>query len=140
MSPVVRRLAWSHRRALALTLIGVMHMTHALVVVGEAVPDRSEVLLHTWLPLTVRIAGWVGTGLLVLVFAWSRWQWVAASAAVVMPLERAISYGWAWLMWLTPGPPAGMEHAWALAAQWVAYTALIGVIVRWLEVPSDGAR
>ena len=138
MSPVVRRLVWSIRRALALTLIGVMHMTHALVVIGETVPDRSDAILHTWLPLGVRVCGWLGTGLIVAVMAWSRWQWVAASAAVIMSVERAISYAWSWLAWALPGVDGGHPHAWALALQWAAYSALILVIVRWLEAPDGG--
>lgn len=127
----------SHRRAWALTLVGAILVLHAAMMYGETIPDRDAALLHTLLPLEVRIGAWLTTGTLAVSLAWTRWQWVAAAAAILMPIERAISHTWAWLMYLVPGGPSGQGGSWALALQWGAWSALIMCIARWAEVPRE---
>ncbi|MBM9432329.1 hypothetical protein [Flaviflexus equikiangi] len=86
------------------------------------------------IPVHVRAFLWTGCGLVTIIWAWAKhWQWVAVVAAVVMPLERLISYLWSTLHWLIPGPPGGT--AWSLvdAGRWASLVALIVVIAGWVE-------
>ena len=58
-------------------------------------------LLHTYLPIWLRVTLWATTGALALwaaVWQTPRWQAVGFAALVIMPMERALSYLSAWGM------------------------------------------
>ena len=122
------------RRSLALTMIGLFFLLQGLSVLTEAPTPRDLAILHTAIPLEVRAMLWTGTGLVTIIWAWSRhYQWVAAVSAVIMPLERVISYLWSTLQWAIPGPPAGSGWSIVDAGRWAAIVALVIVISGWIE-------
>lgn len=91
-----RRLGY---RGLALTMFGAM-----FIVIGLgtwAHPGYVPELVHTHLPLWLRVGIWAGCGLVGMVTAWfARAQFVGFAALVIPPVERAYSYGYA----LVSGP------------------------------------
>lgn len=122
------------KRSLALTMVGVFFLLQGLSVLTEP-PIASELaVLHAVIPLHVRATLWTMSGLVTIAWAWSRhWQWIAVVAAIVMPLERVISYLWSFAHWVIPGPPGGSMWSLVDAGRWAAMAALIVVIGGWIE-------
>ena len=129
------------RRSLALTMVGVFFLLQGLSVLTEPPIASALAILHAAIPLEVRATLWVGAGLVTIIWAWSRhWQWVAVVAAIVMPIERVISYLWSTLQWVIPGPPAGSIWSIVDAGRWAAMVALIVIIGGWIEWDRAGSE
>ena len=81
-------------RGLALTMFGAMF---AVIGVGVlANPAQVPTLLHTMLPLELRVTLWVAAGVIGLATAWcTRCQIAGFTALFVPPAIRFCSYGWA---------------------------------------------
>lgn len=122
-------------------MVGVFFLLQGLSVLTEP-PIASELaILHAAIPLEVRAMLWAGSGIVTILWAWSRhWQWVAVVAAVIMPIERVISYLWSTLQWAIPGPPAGSGWSIVDAGRWAAMVGLIVVIGGWIEWDRAGSE
>jgi len=129
------------KRSLALTMVGVFFILQGVTVGANPLFPPDHAILHETIPVGVRAVLWITTGTITAVWAWMHaWQWVAVVAAVVMPIERTVSYVWSFAHWLIPGPPGG--SAWSIvdAAQWAALVALIVVIGGWIEWDRAGGE
>lgn len=140
-SHVARRIR--HRlgyRGLALTMFGIIYILIGFGVLAN--PMRNPVLLHTHLPVGVRMAIWIGSGLLAILGAVQpglgapHWpgktirppvaQIIGFASLAFGPVERAISYAigmalqptWVWL------------NAFAV---WTLLALLIFLLSRWPE-------
>lgn len=88
---LARRLGY---RGLALTMFGAMFAVIGVGVLGN--PVRDAQLLHTLLPIWVRVGLWTVAGLSGVVTAWrARWQPLGFAALTIPPAERALSFTWA---------------------------------------------
>lgn len=122
------------RRALALTCIGAFFLLQGMQALGSELSNPDWAILYEAIPRPVRAGMWTAAGLATVIWAWSRQrQWVAVVAAVIMPIERIISYLWSALQWFIPGPPGGSLWSLLTAAMWAAMVALILVIAGWVE-------
>ena len=129
------------KRSLALTFIGLSFLFQGLAVLTDPLVPPDHAVLYEMIPVPVRAGLWSVTGAVTLAWAWSRhWQWVAVVAAVVMPLERVISYLWSFAHWLIPGPPGGSVWSLMDAGRWAAVVALIVVIAGWVEWDRAGSE
>lgn len=123
-------------RRYVLACFGIATVAFGFMVPLEA--DRwnpDEAILHLWLPVPVRMALWIITGLAALTIPaiWDRYERVGWAAAIVMPCERAISFGWSTLMWIVPGTPGGTPQAIPAAVIWTCVTAILIRVSTWPE-------
>lgn len=119
---------WSDPRRVGLLVLAVLHVAMAGSIPADVIdPDLS--LLHHWLPGGVRVGLWLTAAALAASGAVSR-RWTTAGyvAAVLMPVERAVSHLWSWLAWLLPGTPPGDRYGWTAAVVWACIAALISVL------------
>ena len=125
-------------RQSALTAMGVFCVARGLAVLGEpTIADISEAILHELLlPIPLRIALWVTCGLVGIVASLGpiRWRPAGFVAVALMPIERAVSYGWSALMWLVPGVPQGDPVSFAFAAFWGALVYVGAVVASMPEI------
>lgn len=130
------------KRSLALTFIGFFLLFQGLRVLEVHVSNPDLAIAHElYIPRMVRVWLWTLSGGLTILFAWSRnWQWVSVSAAVLMPVERVISYAFSFFHWLAPGPPSGSIWSIVDVGRWVTVTALIIVIAGWVEWDRAGGE
>ena len=122
----------SDPRRAALFLLAVIGLGMAATVTDPGWvfnPDRA--ILHESMPIWLRFSLWGSSSLVAMAGAvWPRWQHVGFAAAVLMPVERAVGYSWAWVAYLIPGLPNGDRMGWAHALVWAGYAALIMMIAR----------
>lgn len=129
------------KRSMALACIGVFFLLQGLVVLGTQLGNPDWDVLYGAIPRPIRSGLWAVCGAITLGFAWSRrWQWVSVVAAVVMPIERVISYLWSSIQFFIPGPPAGSLWSLLNAGRWAAIVALIVVIAGWVEWDRAGGE
>ncbi len=126
------------RRGGVLLILGAAWILQGVSIsaLGDRVYSVDAALLHLAIPAPIRVGAWVGTGVLAVLGAtvnrprWERWGYMAL---VVMPLERAASFGWSWVVWLLPPTDNGYERGWVSALTWIVTVLLIIVISGWEE-------
>ena len=126
------------RRRITLALVGVVHaaMTVQLLTGPERLVDPGVAILHELLPTPVRAALWGSMAVIMLITAGhERWEPIGWLAAMVMPLERAVSYGWSGLMWLIPGWPPGAAASWGASLLYLGLAGILYVVATWEERP-----
>lgn len=122
MIPTARELL--HRyvgvRAEGMVLVAAIWCLIGLQVVLEPPPNPPPpAVLYYMLPSPVRIALWVGSGMIALALSMSvRWSSWGLAALTVAPLERAFSWLWSWVMYLIPEAPAGDPRGWFNGLIW----------------------
>lgn len=127
------------RRGGVLALLSVLWIGAAAQVIASHEPyDPARAVLHERIPLGWRVGLWVATAVVMLAGAFAGrtrpWaQRVGYGAALVMPAERALGYGWSLFMWAVPGPPPGALASLAGLGQWVVVTAIVYVVAGWDE-------
>ena len=111
-------------RHTALLVFALMHICMGFSVLGQPTQFDSDLAIwHTAIPLEFRVSLWFVAGIVALSGVFSnKLQTAGFVVATLMPTERALSYGWSWLMWAIPGAPQGSPWAlwegfwWALLA------------------------
>lgn len=123
-------------RGLVLLLIGFLWVMTAWTVHQAPVPNTRPPVPHEQIPPIIRELAWLTTGLAGIVFAFfkqgrDRWGFFAL---MIMPAERAFSWGAAIIFHFTsdePYPPLPLSVGQFLI--WLAVSILIYVIARWRE-------
>ena len=125
------------KRGQVLILLGIIWISlgAGLVIAGEP-PHYAQIKLFTWVPLDLRIVGWVGSGSIALACAWRprifHDDQIGYLALYVMPAWRCVAYLYGWLdSWLPLGGGAGYPRGWISAAVWGAITGLIIILSDW---------
>lgn len=151
MSPLDRLTRALGRRGAVLVMLGGLWVLQGI---GIAVSPRTrepgaEFLFHEQLPIWLRFCLWAGTGLIAAWFAFLREppgrDAPGFIALVIMPLERAASFGvgfalWAYhvaserIAWL-PGSdtPIGYPRGLIGTATWLTIAGLIMVVAGWAD-------
>lgn len=132
------------RRGAVLLILGIIWVMQgvAIPVAGDPPTPQDAWLLHTEIPVVLRVALWVATGAVAIVGAtvqrprWERWGYMAL---VLMPLERALSYLWSYIVFAVSWGDIGYGRGWVGASIWAASFVLIVTIAGWREVPA-GAK
>ncbi len=97
-------------------------------------PDRPGAF-HTLLPLWLRVAMWVVPAVLAATVAASeRWSPYGLALLTIGPTVHLVSYLWAWLMDLIPGPPPGDSGGWYRAG---IYAALLALVILLSHIPAS---
>lgn len=132
MRVIYRRLGL---RGEAMVLLGIIWCLIGVgVVLGAAC--ESGGLLHTLVPLPLRIAVWVVSGVFAVWAAFFGRTELALGVLAVAPIVRAVSYLWAWVMWLVPGGPVGVPTGWYAA---LFYFVMIGLVVLAAHIPAGAS-
>jgi len=128
------------RRGAVLLILGVIWLFIGISTIADpyASGGRNLGLFHEALPSWLRATLWIGTALLALSSAWRaagrRDDW-GYMALILMPIVRAMSYLWAWLLNLIPGPPVGDPTGWLGFIVWGTVAVLVFTISGWPESP-----
>lgn len=127
--------AWLGRRGATLVLFGLVW-----IMVGISVPindmgsPTSWVLLHQRLPLVVREALWIGTGIAAILGGTverPKWEQVGFSALLVAPIIRAGSFAWSWGVSIFTD--YGYSRGWTDAVTWGVILLVILLLAGWPE-------
>lgn len=95
-------------------------------------------LLYEYIPFPLRVALWIGPGLLSLTLAWSRqWDYIALAALAIAPLLRIVSVLASWGVHLAGGN--GIPNGWYATS---LYGAMLGLVIFLASIrrPSGKAR
>lgn len=124
------------RRRAALLLIGLMHLAMIPgIVFRAAAPNPDLAILHTLMPVWLRASLWGTSGLLCLFMALHhRAEAMGWAVAMLMPLERAVSYLWSGVQWIIPGWPPGAAASFGTALMWAVIAGLIWLMAGWPDV------
>jgi len=128
------------RRGGVLLILGVIWFFIGISTIADPYPNgvRNQGLFHEALPSWLRATLWIGTSAVALSSAWRvagrRDDW-GYMALILMPTVRAMSYLWAWLIHLIPGPPDGAPTGWLGFIVWGTVTILVYTISGWPETP-----
>lgn len=124
------------RRRAALILIGLLHLGMVPgIIVRPVVVDPGLAILHTMMPVWLRASLWATAGLLCLALALHhRSEAVGWGIAMLMPIERAVSYLWSGIQWIIPGWPPGAAASFGTAAVWAVIGGLIWLMAGWPDV------
>lgn len=96
-------------------------------------PDRNPQLIHTHLPVWVRVTLWLGCGLASMIAGWIRRLHPAGFFVLAIPpAERTLSYGVAF----ANGPTVGWLVAFVV---WFSMTAAVLLFASWPE-PLERSR
>lgn len=138
MSPhrvIVRRVGL---RGEALTLLGAAWILMGVgVLTGQHHPQGTD-LWHLTIPETIRGWLWIISGLSALIGARCyRLSNIALFLLMLMPMARATSFLWAWIVSVIPGPPAGMPGGWFSA---VYHLVMIGFVFFTAHIPATSWR
>lgn len=147
---------YGHRGACLLGL-GVVWVFFGFSVMIDPQEARPFVL-HEMLPVPLRGALWIGTGLIAAWFG-SRgserddtWGMVAL---VLLPVERLVSFAVSWAAYILTTAahniwphvqPEGYERGWYAASVWAVIVVLLRIIAGWpnprrvLSFPTEGAK
>lgn len=101
-------------------------------------------VLHLLIPVWLRVALWCVPALVAMILApsdrLSRW---GLGLLTIPPIVQGVSYLWAWLMDLVPGPPPGDPRGWLSAAYYalmVAFVLLLAHIPANVRAPLTGRQ
>lgn len=108
---------------------------------GTEPSNANLAILYEVIPRDTRAILWIALGTITALWAWvkSR-QWVAVAAAVVMPVERIVSYLWSGIHYYIPGPPEGFFWSWIDAMRWACVLGFIVVVAGWTEYDKRGIK
>lgn len=127
------------KRSLALTFVGLFFIFQGLRVFGSEAPNTNLAILYEVVPRDTRAILWISLGVITACCAWFKErQWVAVASAVVMPVERIISYSWSGIHALIPGPPDGSLWSFVDALRWACVLGFTLVIAGWTEYDKRG--
>lgn len=128
------------RRRLALMCFGLLWIGQGmhlwLVPQSDVILDKF--IIHEFFPIGLRIVAWMLTGLLCILFStWddtekTGWKW-----AMVMPIERTVSFFISGLMWIIPGWPPGAVNSFGESVYWGIVSLLIWVVAGIAEAPKE---
>lgn len=127
------------RRGAVLLTLGFCWILFGLSVIGEQLgfaPGYDPGLLHLMIPDPIRIFLWMSTGFIAITYAWRPAHVsdaVGFVALVIMPAERAVSYFWGWIVWMTGPPGDGFERGLVQGMFWLAFLLLIHIASGWSE-------
>lgn len=135
---IVERLS---KRSLALTFLGLFFIFQGLRVFGSEAPNTNLAILYEVIPRDTRAILWISLGVITALCAWLKErQWVAVASAIVMPVERVVSYLWSGIHALIPGDPDGSLWSFLDALRWASIVCLILVIAGWTEYDKRGIK
>ena len=124
-----------HRNPIALTLIGLFLLAQAGIVWHDrdAALDPGRAVIYEAWPVEVRLAGWLATGLVAVIAAWTPRRHIGWIAAFIMPAQRFLAHGWSALHWVIPGYPPGVASSASWALLWAAMCGLIYLLAGWAD-------
>lgn len=133
---IVERLS---KRSLALTFLGLFFIFQGLRVFGSEAPNTNLAILYDVIPRDTRAIMWISLGVITALCAWLKErQWVAVASAIVMPVERVVSYVWSGIHAVIPGDPDGSFWSFLDALRWASIVCLILVLAGWTEYDKRG--
>lgn len=124
-----------------LLILGVIWVFFGISAIIDPHPSgRTDLsLFHEALPSCLRATLWMGTALVAVSSAWRtagrRDDW-GYMALILMPIVRAASYTWAWVIHLIHGGADGAPNGWLGAIVWGTVVILVFTISGWPETPS----
>ena len=126
------------RRPSALINFGLLWLLMGFAVYAgapSALILEHEAVLYEKIPVTIRAALWVFTGLLALGAAYRlRWQNKGWMALTIMPAERAISHLWSFAQSVVPGDPPGTRiEGLTLFFLWALTLRILLLVAGWDE-------
>lgn len=124
------------RRGGMLLTLGTCWIIIGLGIIDSPAGDIN--LLHTRLPVTVRVALWIGTGAVAILYAWrppGMHDAPGYAALYLMPAWRVLSYTLAWIDSLAPLGGDGLADGWRFAAAYAAMLSAVIVSAGWPEPP-----
>lgn len=124
------------RRSVALATLGFLHlgMGLRLLLTTESPVDPDIALLHMLIPVPVRVGLWIFVGTMCILLAWRpRTERIGWAVAMMMPIERAVSYFWSGAMAVVPGPPPGAMESFGAMMFWMGVGFLIWLMSGWTE-------
>lgn len=101
------------------------------------IPTRVDGLLYLLIPAPVRLAVWLGSGIVAIFYAWMprhRSDAVGFLALYLMLGIRCVSYLVAWVDYASDGR-GGYAYGWLAAGIYAAFMGVIGVCASWRENP-----
>lgn len=135
--PLARLHAHLGTRRTVMLVIGLSCVFRGLTLLHDTGTQFSgQSIIYLDIPLPVRIAGWVGTGLAAVggaFFARASNEWLGWTALWIMPAERVFGYLWAFFDWLLPFGGAGSPYGIFYAGQWLCAVTLLAVVATWRE-------
>lgn len=121
-------------RGIILVLCAYVWALIGLDVWMNAAPEADSAF-HLAIPGHWRALMWWISTVAAIVFAWRpRSSWVALGILIIMPVIHIFFYGWAWIVYLIPGPPPGYPTGWYTVA---FHLGLVAVVVIAAFIP-DG--
>lgn len=124
------------RRSLVLRDLALLWLLMGSVVAttGHSI-DPGDAILYEAIPVPIRVALWIGCGLIALAASCRvRWQDRGWMALAVMPAERCISHVWSLAHSLIPGEPPGTTwEGIAFTFLWAGITHLVLILAGWDE-------
>lgn len=117
-------------RGTLLMLLGLMEISRGIAVWSELIAPPDTAVFFQFIPLPIRAALWCTCGLIAIAtsFGRTRRQSTGFAALIIMPVERFCAYLGSWVVFLHPGAPSGDGFAFAWAAFWGLFAALIWVL------------
>lgn len=95
--------------------------------VGVGVARSGDMFIHTHIPDPILVAGWIVPALLACyLMLTGKHSTITVAALTFGPTVRLVSYLWAYISYLIPGPPDGVATAWYTAA---FHVIMLGLVV-----------
>lgn len=124
-----RLAAAGHPETPAMLCLAIIAVTWTLMGlgVGVGVARSDSAFIHTRLPDTLLVAGWIVPALLACyLMLTGKHSTITVAALTLGPTVRLVSYIWAYISYLVPGPPDGVATAWYTAA---FHVIMLGLVV-----------
>ena len=131
------------RRGAMLLLLGLVHILIGVgVFIRPPVTTRGSFL--TLVPEPIQAAAWVLCGIVAVVWAFRRLDYLGWLALYVMPSLRVLTYAGAWAVYIISGGTDGAENAWYTAVLHLPLILAVLICSGWREyrpvAPTDPAR
>lgn len=114
------------RRGITLVLFGLAWCGQGGRII--CAPYQIEDTITNNIPLDVTGILWVGTGVLALICACTRWQWVGYGIAMIMPVTQAISH----LPFMLTYDASVLSEV-MVAIMWLSLSGALFVLSGWAE-------
>lgn len=126
----MRHVTPARRKAIIIALLGLLWVAMGLVVgTGDSPIDPDRAIIYEGLPLWLRVATWIVTGLVAIlalpVRELRRWS---TPALTIMVVEKIVGYAAATLALLIPGYPPGYAAASSSLGAWLIIGGIIYLI------------
>lgn len=122
------------KRGTFLLLFGVLYCFLGAGVALVPIQPDADLFYQHW-PVWVRAGLWVGSGLIAIGYAWQPPRRADAPgflALYLMPLERVLANGVAWVIYLVQGH-GGYRYGWLSALIYLFFMALVALVAGWPE-------